>query len=518
MSDKIRDMLASIKAQFEDLTNAIEVALPPATTNTIKLLQGQDLAGAIHALKDDGGTILLAPGDYSLNATLVERVSKTFITIKTDTANLPPDGKRITREYVSGLARLHSANGIDPILTAGHRSGNLACIGVAFMPLQFDRTMVDLGDDAFGLSKPEDRARDFLFDRCLWMGDPDRGQHRGLQVNALNVIVRGGGFYDCHEYKRDSQAICGWNGTENVQIHNTYLEGGAENVMFGGADSASAEMSPREITILGCLFRKSLKWKTLQFVPDIKCLFEIKNVRRFYMAGCIFEQNWRGNWASGVAISLKACNGGGNEPWATLEDVTIEDCIIRRVGSPFNVIGYNDGNKPGGTEWGKRVTLRHILCTELNQGEFQGDGRGIMLAKPPNQFTCDNVTMIGTSNTFANFDIEDPPGKASDFKMTDNVLTEGEYGLHSVNGLGKLALDSSLAPGYSFVGNAIRRGDRIIPYPPGNQVIELAPFNASINTDGTVKPGSAVALVTTTDGGPAGANLNRIKDRLADTL
>lgn len=530
MSNRIRDLIASLTSGLGELQAEVDRVLPvdPGNGQTGELLRvkpGDDLAAAILSLKD-GGTILGAPGEYRMNLKFAERASKAVVTVKTDTANLPGDGKRITRDYLPGLMTIRATPGdmFAPAVEAKHRSSGLAFVGVAFGPQHYDRTVVDLGGDAHALNRVEDRASNFLFDRCLWYGDEQRGQHRGLQPHALNVLVRGCGFYDMHEQGRDSQAICGWNGTENLTIENSYLEGGAENVMFGGADSASLELSPKNVRIIGCHFRKPLAWKSLtQYPPSIKALFEIKNIRGLYMAGCLFEQNWRRDWASGVAITLKAANGGGHEPWATLEDVVIEDCVIRHVGSAFNIVGWNDGLKAGGTHKGRNVTLRNILIYDVNQGEWTGDGRGVTFYNAtPDDMTVDHLTMIDrqTSTWAGLYPHSTAPdaGHGKNFKFTNSVVDEGAYGVHASNGLGKAAFDLNMVLPYTVTGNAVRKGPRTIRYPEGNTVLAPADVDGSFNADKSIRDGSPLAGVTTTDGSRVGADVGKILLRLADPL
>jgi hypothetical protein len=71
------------------------------------------------------------------------------------------------------------------------------------------------------------------------------------------------------------------------------------------------------------------------------------------------------------------------------------------------------------------------------------------------------------------------------------------------------AADMGYAPLVS--GNALRRHpDRQCKWPAGNTIIPEADFDASLNGDYSVKPGSAIAAVPTTDGQPIGADLTRL--------
>lgn len=526
MADRIRDLLASITSSVDELKTEVDRVLPsePQSTNVVRVKPGDDLAAAILSLKD-GGTVLGQPGDYSMNLEPQVRESRAFVLVKTDTTNLPSEGKRIGRDFLPGLMRLKSANNLDGVVKVNRsKAGGLAFSGVAFMPQQFDRTQIELG---WGAVNPDEVPQDYLFDRCLFIGDTEKGQHRGIQANCANLIVRGCSFHDMFEHGRDSQAICGWNGSRNHHIENCFIESGAENVMYGGAKSASAEMNPRDIKMIGCLLTKNRAWMNLALQPSIKALFEIKAVIGFHMAGCVLDGNWRRDWASGVSMTLKIAPSGA-APWTTMEDVLIEDCIIRNVGKFLDVVGWNDGNHATGSERAKRVKVRNIFLENVNTAPFLGDGRGISLYTIPHWLEIDHITNAGPTvlsrSTFLNISAGDPDptiphrAKAVGFKFTNSLLDGGAYGLHSSKALGKPALDLYCEPDYVFTGNAIRKGERPgVPLPAGNHTIDAAAFDASF--DGrNINPGSAIASVPTTDGKLPGADVNAILQRLADPV
>jgi hypothetical protein len=67
-------------------------------------------------------------------------------------------------------------------------------------------------------------------------------------------------------------------------ITDNYLEAASENVMFGGADSASADRVPADILIDGNLFSKRLEWKPIAPAKTsgkvVKNLLELKAAKR----------------------------------------------------------------------------------------------------------------------------------------------------------------------------------------------------------------------------------------------
>lgn len=523
--ERIRVLFDEIATRFTEARTELDKLAPPApVAKVLKVKPGDDVAAAILSLANTGGTVALAPGAvYRMNLRWPERTPQSPpVDVVTDTSDVY--SARMDKKYAAGLAILMSANGLDPVVKMLPRSHDLNFRVIGFGPQTPDRTVVDLGGDRVELSNQTDRAHGFVFDRCLFQGDPVKGQHRGIQANAFNVAVLSCAFYDFFEVGRDSQAICGWNGTEALNIYDCYIEGGAENVMIGGACSASVEMSPRNVRITGSHFAKQKAWSKLAAAPSIKALLEIKNVRGLYVSGCLFEQNWARDWASGVGVILKSCNGDDNglETWASLEDVVIEDCVIRRVGSPFTIVGQNDSLRT--SMRGARVTIRNVLAYDINTGDWLGTGDGFPMFNPPDDLTVDHITTIGNNHTFMNTEIVNgATAKGKRFAFTNSIGYHGEYGVHSSGGLGAKAIDVGFESPYSFTGNVLRKHpDRTVVLPPGNAVIDQPAFDGSfISFMGgmSVKPASAIAnAVTTTDGKLPGADVMKILSVMRDPL
>jgi hypothetical protein len=66
---------------------------------------------------------------------------------------------------------------------------------------------------------------------------------------------------DCKAVGQDSQAIGGFNGPGNYRIENNYLEGAAENVLFGGTDPKIPDLVTSNIVFRHNHLRKPLEWR-----------------------------------------------------------------------------------------------------------------------------------------------------------------------------------------------------------------------------------------------------------------
>lgn len=469
----------------------------PPELPVIELFPGDDLQAALDALAPTGGTMRLVPGAYTCN--LVLRPRSSTVPIQITTSGALPAGRP---ESAEGLPLLRARDPYTAVLRAQPGASGLACVGLAFGPQAPDRTVVELGADQHGLTRLEDVPHHFGFRQCYFAGDPIAGQHRAIACNAADVVIAQCTFRDYHEAGRDSQAICGWNGTARLTIADCWIEAGAENVLFGGADAASADLMPRDVTIRGCTFTKNPAWKTLPKVPAIKCLFEVKALIGLSVSGCVFEKNWARDWPTGVAVVIKCANQEGGAPWSVFEDVVIEDCVIRDVGAPFQVVGQNDGSAGHVTERGAGLTIRNVLAYNINKGEYLGTGKGFEVLNAPDDWTIDHLTMIGANNCIMTASYaKEVTTKATGFRFTNSVTYQGAYGLHSPAGLGTVMLDATFAD-WQFEAVAIRKDPaRKITFPPGNAVLEQTAFDASLDQAYVVLPGSAIATaVVTTDG------------------
>src|SRR5262249_10934771 len=123
---------------------------------------------------------------------------------------------------------------------------------------------------------------DVVFDRCYVHGTPQGNVRRGIAMNSARTSIVDSYFADFHEAGGDAQAIASWNGSGPFKIVNNYLEGAAENVLFGGADASIPNLTPSDIEIRANLISKPLKWNPSSSSYDgsqwtVKNLLELKH-------------------------------------------------------------------------------------------------------------------------------------------------------------------------------------------------------------------------------------------------
>lgn len=514
MLQQIRTIVDRLQTDLADLKTELNRIEP--STAIVRVSPGDDVNAAIGALATTGGVILARPGDYSTNFTIGERPADApLITVTSDTENLPVDGGRITREYWPGIARFSAAVTTAPLIKGRNRSRNIAFVGVGFGPQASDRTVVALGGDKTETPTPDDLPSGYTFDRVLWMGDPVKGQHRALQPHASNVVVRGCSVHDYFEVGREAQAICGWNGTRFLTIENSNLEAGAQSILIGGAGSASADMVPQNVQIIGCRLAKDPRWRQFPIVPTVKCLFEAKSVMRLAITGTLFEKVWKQNWSSGVAIALKSSDQNGDAPWSACEQVFIEDCAIRDVGTPFSIVGQSDAGHP--SERMKNVLIRNLLAYNMGTTEWTGNGRSIPIVNTPLNLQLDHVTLLSAPGAYWHsvlmFTIDALGSRDGGFSLTNSLLEEGEYGVVGQPGIGMAGLQANYPSGYTFSGNVLRDDfpGRTVMWPNGNPVLSAGNFDAMLDPQMHGWLGALGA-----DGRAPGADPNRLDGALRD--
>jgi hypothetical protein len=217
-----------------------------------------------------GDTILLRAGETFTGHYILRAKSGTgWIEIRSDAADasLPRAGVRLVPSDRGGstsrmlLPRIVGRGGTwktVPLLRT-----EPGAHGYLIKFLEFDGTaqlghgnLIELGQDTTATA-----PYDIGFDRVYVHGNRYKGQKRGIALNARRISVLNSYISDIKAADVDSQAIAGWNGGGPFTIENNYLEASGENMLFGGADPAVANLVPSDITIRRNHFFKPLAWR-----------------------------------------------------------------------------------------------------------------------------------------------------------------------------------------------------------------------------------------------------------------
>nr|HQU86647.1 hypothetical protein [Pyrinomonadaceae bacterium] len=400
--------------KFSDKFNFFESPLEISTEGNrqiIKVPAGGNLHTAL-AKAQSGDIIELQAGATYNEIVLPNKALTDFVTIRTSAFAKFPEDKRVSPKDSNLFAKIITRKGEKSAVSAENGAHHYRFIGIEFTPntAEYVYNLVFLGTES---AKVSDVPHDLEIDRCYFHSNNKGIVRRGLALNSANSIVKNSYFEGFAFPSEETQGICGWTGTKNVKVINNYIEGGAENVMFGGSDPANAELIPQDIEIRGNYFNKPESWKGK---VSLKCLFELKNAKRVQVSGNIFENNWLG-----PAFRVTVRNDGGKAPFSVIEDVLIQNNIINGAGDGINILGQDDIHP---SQMLKNLTISNNLMLNIGDKKYDGSGYFIQVSKGEN-ITISNNTSFNQGSPIIFYD-----GMPKNFLFRDNIAGHGNYGIH----------------------------------------------------------------------------------------
>lgn len=478
---------------------------------TVQVRAGQDLQAALDAARP-GDTLVLEPGaTFTGNFVLPAKDDPAYITVRTDSEAAGP-GTRIGPEASGALARIRSGNSAPALATAP---------GAHHWRLQDLEFLANAGGQGeivrlgAGSQSAADIPHDFLLQRLLIRGDAVQGQRRGIALNSAATTIRDSYIASIGTPGQDSQAVCGWNGPGPFLIENNYLEGAAENIMFGGADPSVPGLVPSDITIRGNHFRKPLEWREAR--PPrwtVKNLLELKNARRVLIERNLFENSWR-DGQSGNAILFTVRNQEGRAPWSVIEDVTFQYNIVRHAGGGVSILG-RDNNFPSGQARG--LEIRQNLFHDIDGPRWGGSGRFILMGGAPRDVVIDHNTVVQSGATVYAYGLEeDPNAVIRQFVFTNNLAMHGDVGImgEAGGGMGRRSIDRYFPGG--LIDHNVLAGGRGSDYEGENFFPSVSEFMGNFvdpsQGDFRLRDGSRFRSLAT-DGGALGADMDNLSAAL----
>lgn len=405
-----------------------------ARPETIVVPCGGSVANAISTAKA-GNSITLSAGCRYVVGEL-QLPSKTgVVTIRTD-AVLPE--RRVTTADASLMPIL--ANG-----SAGKVINGTGASNWKFDGIQFESTTTS---EIIALQDSEN----ITFDRILIVAGTN-GQRRAIRGNGKNITLTRSHIANIWTAGADSQAFCAWDGAGPFTITDNYLEAASENVMFGGADSASADRVPANILIEGNLFSKRLEWKPVPPATTsgkvVKNLLEFKAAKHVIVRNNTFERSWT-DAQTGYGISIKSVNQDGSAPWSATEDVLFEGNTVRDVEGGFNIQGYA-ADQPGGRTTG--VVIR--------SNTIQASGVAMQIIDGPGTVTVDRTTFVN-GYTFMQLS----GSQIGNLTVTGVLANHNDYGVKGDSaGIGTPSL-VKFAAVWTWTNNVLLGGAGKGTYPP----------------------------------------------------
>jgi hypothetical protein len=427
---------------------------------------GEDLQGAIDRAAPGDTLMLEAGATFTGNFVLPRKPGASYITIRseTDNSHLPAADARIFPSDAPLLAKLQSPNE-RPVLQTAPGAHHWRLLFLEFGPNATPASdIIRLGDGSSQQSSLESVPAHLEIDRCYIHGDAAVGQKRGVALNSAHTRIVNSYFADFKLVGQDTQAIAGWNGPGPFLIENNYLEGAAENVMFGGADPAIPGLVPSDITFRANHVSKPLDWRRERWT--VKNLFELKNARRVLIEDNLFEHNWQ-SAQPGPAILFTPRNQDGTAPWSGIRDVMFRRNIVRHVAAAINILGV-DNNHPSATT--TNLAIHHNLVVEVDARTWGGSGAFVLLGDAARTISVEHNTVMQSGAVVSVY------GRpTTSFIFRNNLVRFNSLGIKGDNRATGNDTLSTYLPGAIVTNNAFGEAPQNVAYPAGN----LFPARAS---------------------------------------
>jgi len=319
-------------------------------------------------------------------------------------------------------------------------------------------------------------ADSVTLDGCTLNGNPG-GQHRGILANCKGMRVRTTKILNIAR-DIDTQAIAGWNLTDDLQVLNCQLEASGENFLLGGETSESEAAMPRNVTVSGCLLNKRPEWRA--GVATCKNLVELKVGENVTITDNVMDYSCADGQA-GYGIVMTVRNEYGASPWAIIKNVRFEGNAIKRVAGGFQIMGRDDRGPAYASRVMTGVTIKGNTIDDLS-ARYGGNQRQVFISGGPDRLTLDGnafscpdaiVRRSGGETPHSALCFDQPEHVLTNFVvMNQDVFIEGVYGIFgtSAPGLGTPALEM-YAPGYRWENNRVRDSGSNISWPPGTVMV-----------------------------------------------
>ncbi|MES2214209.1 MAG: Ig-like domain-containing protein [Patescibacteria group bacterium] len=499
---------------------SVDTSMPNQTGKIITVNAGGNLQTAINSAVPGDTIVLQAGATFPGTFTLPNKPNPNnqWIIIKSSKeSSLPPQGTRVSLADAVNMPIISGGNSTPQVaIQTAYQANYYRFIGIKFIPNPsiFATALIRLGDANSPETSVSQLPHHIVFDRVIISGDPVAGGRRGIADNARMIGVVDSYINDWKENGADSQAIAGWNSAEGHKYVNNYLEAATENIVFGGSTSSIPGVNPSDIEIRYNYFYKPTAWVGSQWL--VKNLFELKTGERVLVEGNVMDGSWAGA-QGGKAINLKSTNQGGTASsgtWYHTGDVTVRNNIIRNMGAVATLIDVY----PAPAVPMNNIEFSNNIIENINVSPYLGDAYLFLVGRgtgPINNLIIRHNTVVtsGALNTTLSID----PGSASNVIISDNILTNGLYGIKAG---GTASGDPSLRAAfsnYSFNNNAIIGASGI----QGTNTL----FPTSVNTAGFASFSGGDYRITSgslkggaTDGMDIGANISVVNQFTAGVI
>ena len=403
-----------------------------------------------------GDTIVLAAGStYRGNFTIPSTSCSGWIEIVSSAlASLPSPGNRIGPSNLSNMGTISTPN-ISPAIQFLPSSNHWRLIGLEITTSYVSTVNTNyclitaglLADDSTAVSVQSQLPAYLIFDRIYIHGLSTTNTKRGIQMDAQSIGIVDSYCDEIHYNGNDSQCFASWNGIGPYLIQNNFVQAGAEDILFGGADPSIPNLVPSDITLIGNTIQKNVSWRggVAPYNWQVKNLVELKNAQRVLIDGNVIQYSWVAGQV-GFAILLTPRNQNGGCAWCVVQDVTITHNVIRHASSGISISGGD--NEAGSSLPTSRVLIQNNVLDDISSINWGGDGRAFMILSSattpnPHDIVIDHDTAFPNVTDLTLGD----SGTVGTTSLTNNLWDYGTYGVIGNNsGVGSGSLNAYISP------------------------------------------------------------------------
>jgi len=383
-------------------------------SSTIQVKAGGNLQAAIDEANYGDVIVLEAGATYKGPITLPSKkgASDQYITITTSNlSGIAKENERINPQlHAKAMPKIVGPDSSVAIATA-EQAHHYKFIGIEFSPAADSKylyNLIDLGkSDYKSLSQ---FPHDLVFDRCYIHSTGLNKARRGFGLNSGDTTISNSYIAGFAGEGDETQGICGWNGPGPYKIVNNYIEGGAQNIMFGGADPVVPNLVPADIEIRRNYLYKPAEWFGK---ATIKAMIELKNGRKVTIDGNVLES---GGFIGAFVLTVRNQNGGA--PWSTLEDINITNNVVRHSNSGFSILGKDDAQP---SQQAKRIRIANNLLVDIGPDY----AAVFMVGCCANTVTVEHNTVEQTGNIMTCYGVSH-----SNFVFQNNIVQFNSYGFY----------------------------------------------------------------------------------------
>jgi hypothetical protein len=276
--------------------------------------------------------------------------------------------------------------------------------------------------------------------QVLIQGSREFGQKRGIAANGQDIAISQVWCEEIFIAGQDTQCISAWNGGKRVRVDHSYLAAGAENILVGGAPTASAEMHPEDWTIEDNILHKPLRWKEDGRNRQVKNLFEVKFVHGLVARRNLLVNNWS-SAQDGKAVLLHYTTNGPCPHCGGLRDVVLEDNVILNSPGGISFQGYSYQASHRSGEKLLRATVRNNYFVLTGAGSHRAIAIGNVLGR--HDIRIERNTILHEASTWLVGDFgygwtentRVRGGPMHGLWVIDNVISRnGRYGITAPSG------------------------------------------------------------------------------------